>query len=175
MAPPIPSDAPPRRAGCSYQLCENRTLCASVFRHTGYWRDVLENADELPARQRRVDRVCAELQTERRCDSDGVPVRRMLCRAQISNYVTASPNPNTYGPAGFCVSLVRTFWVLLCGASNQIRSHVDGTILRRRRAERLAVAAVLQRGVMAAETAANSFKIRALIGLPEGVRVNPLK
>lgn len=112
-----------------------------------------ECADELPVRQRKFKRVRSELQTHRYYDSRAFPLRRTFYGSHISNYVTASLNLNTYGPTAFSVSLMRTFWVLLCGASNQITSHVDGKILRQDTQPDLV--AVLHGCILAAKTRVN--------------------
>lgn len=80
------------------------------------------------------------------------PIETMFCRFHTSNYVTRSLKLNTYGPTAFSVSLMWTFWVLLCRASNQITSHVDMMILRQRHAIRLSVAAVLHGCFLATES-----------------------
>lgn len=53
--------------------------------------------------------------------------------SHIPNYVIISLNTHKYRPPVPVASLMQTLWVSLCGAPNEIASHVEGMKLRRGR------------------------------------------
>lgn len=63
-------------------------------------------------------------------ESCSVPLRQVVCMSHIPNYVIVSRNTHTYRPTVLPASLMWTLWVLLCGAPNEITSHVEGINLR---------------------------------------------
>lgn len=67
---------------------------------------------------------------DQRYESCSIPLKQVVCMSHILNYVIISLNIHTYRPTVLPASLIWTLWVLLCGAPNELTSHVEGINLR---------------------------------------------